>query len=135
MIDAVEQTLAMDDHTAAERLVYLQLRESGRLTASEIADRIGISEHGASGAARALEDNGWVSSRTRMVEGAGRNPTEWQSKAACECCGEQYHPSGVYRHEQACDDSVVTSDDLDAMDPEDLGLGGEEKPEPNGGLR
>lgn len=134
MIDRVRQTLAMDGHTATERLVYLQLRVRGWLTAAEIGERVGISRRGASNALNALKDSGWVTSRTAETDSRGRPPKEWQSLIACEYCGERFSPHGIGSHESACDEAGFDAYDIGDMDPEDLGMDSE-TPEPQGGLR
>jgi len=133
-MDPGERALELDQHSPSARLVYLALRADGWSTASELVERVGVSQQTVNKAANALANNGWAESRTRPTGSRGRSPTEFEPMVVCEFCSERYPQSSIPRHEPYCDDGTLTAYDVADMDPEDLGLG-DDKPEPTGGLR
>jgi len=135
MMDPGERALALDDHSATARLVYLALRTDGWSTIDEVSERAGLGRRTVAKAVEGLTADGWVDSRTRATSGRGRSPAEYQPTVRCDHCGDRYPLSGIGCHEPHCDDDTFTSYDVQDMDPEDLGLGGDDKPEPTGGLR
>jgi len=136
MIAPGERALELDDHSPSARLAYLALRVSGGyLTAGELADAAGISRPAAGRVAAELVAGGWAIQRTREQDSPGPSPTEWRARVACQHCGGKYTPGGVAHHEANCDERELSAHDVADMDPEDLGLGDADKPEPKRGLQ
>jgi hypothetical protein len=137
MTDAVDRALSMHEQTASARLVYLTLRDADNaLTAREVAERAGISEHTAGSALGDLVGDEWATARSRSTDTTGRDPVEYRAMVACPRCDERFCGiDGLSTHRPYCGDAVTASDIKDEdVGPEDVGLDSS-KPDPTEGLR
>jgi len=64
MSDAVDRVLGMHEHSPVARLVYLALREEGAMTASELADAVGMNRSGMNKRLDDLVERGLVREKT-----------------------------------------------------------------------
>jgi hypothetical protein len=121
MTDAIQRVLSMTDLTSAQRLVYLALRDRSPLTCQEIAAHAGIAVQTAHNATDALAAADWVTGETRVTDGRGGHPTEYQPLVPCPECDERFvGEQGVSNHRGHGHDGI-NAKDLEALDPDDVG--------------